>query len=672
MRSQTLAAIVPAFRRDVRTWPKVRRDTLSEEDKSRFDRNRKAIAAVLEGATYAAIEAETGYDADRVRRLLRRCVLPDGAGDILGERGLVGGVRATSYHRTARITRTVQAGRGYCAGALGALFEAYPEIEEDLIKTVLKQVPGGKKLYEVKIAWAGLQRHFLELCERLGRRERGEWPFNTHSLGRSAIRLFVRRLSVQHAEAFIHARYGDDAATMLHVGTGERSALLPQIPFDIAGLDELRYDGIGTVVLDVPGGGEQEVACERIGIILYVEGTAKPILSWYAYYGKEVAASDIRAALQAGLTPPAPWTFTLPVSYGNADAGYPHALLPALRYHPPAVLLLDNFSTHQDMTLLSDIGERLGSFVVLGGVGGWYQRAFLEAKVGQFLTNSAHRLPGTTGSQPDDPRRQDAVGTAVAYRIRWAELLQLIEVTVAQMNATPSEGIGFLTPNQLLGQLVADPTRGFSPRPLPRVHQHETCIKLEWVTRTVRGSQSKGRRPSIKVDRVRYTNDKLAHAWELVGKTVAIGIDADDMRTVRAAVADNGADLGVLQAEGGWGRTQHTRRQRQAINRLLDQKVLTLLDNADPIPVFLDYLRERSLTESRAHTQAPKVSRAATQLAGAQAITGQRPPAPGMASPDPLDALRVPDAAPALNEVPLVDVRQLLRGGTQWTRHSRP
>ncbi len=619
---------LPSCRCDPDTWPRVSVDALPSDKQEEFTRNRKAIRAFVGGASYAEIEAETSLTPSSVRKIFQRCVTSDGAGDIMGERGLVPYARLKVYVRSTRVERDIESGRGHCAGALQQVFDRFPEIERKLTASVLKQA-GGKKIVEARISLVDLQTMFLDECRDRGLEERHEWPFNTHSLARSSISLFVQRLADEQPERFIRARHGEDAHLMSETGRGVASLLLPQTAYDVVGLDELTFDAIGTVAIDVPGGGVQDIAVERVGIVLVVEFSAKPVLSWHAYYSAAAKASDVRSAVQKALNPWVARELTVPgVAYGMPNAGYPSGLLPQLAFHPWAVLVIDNLLAHQHMGLLSDLQDTLGCLINLGPVKRWYRRAVLERAIKELLVNSAQRLPSTTGSHPNDPRKGNPVEAAVKLRIRWKHVLEIVEVALAQMNATPNEGIGMLAPIDLLRQLTSDVSQPFLLRPLPKSSQTPTCVQLEYAMARVCGSRAKGRRPYINLDRAHYTNPRLAISWDLIGTQIRIGINEEKYRSVTAANSKTGEELGDLMAQGGWGRTEHSRADRKAINRLRDRKILVFANHVDPIPLYFDHLRGLSLKQSNYGSAKPKVSAAASKLAESEERRNVVPPDP--------------------------------------------
>ena len=488
---------------------------------------------------------------------------------------------------------------------------------------VLKLLPAGDKVPEAKISVRNLQKVFLDLCKKVGREAQGQWPFNTKTKGLTSLANFIKLIAQKKPEKFVRARYGADAATHLSVGCGKDRLLVPQMPFDVVGVDEFSFDTFSTITIPVPQGGEQDIAIERIHIAVLVEFLSKAICGWYIFFTASAAASDIRQVIQNALTPWKPRQFSIPgLTYGAPDAGMPSGLIAGLEYHSWAILMVDNALAHQDISLVGDLGSVTGSHVNFGPVGAWYRRAELERRILDVLMNSAQRLPSTSGSAPCDPIKNDPIGTAVKLKIRWTAIEELIEVVIAQLNAMPSEGLGMLSPIELLRQKLSDPLFPFLRRPLPLARHTPNCLTMVYQEVVVKGSQKNGRRPYINLDRGRYTNPTLAQSWGLIGKKLRIGIDENEFRQVEASVVGSGAVVGTLYVQGGWSKTRHTRAMRKAINQLRYLKILAIPPEADPVAIYLHYLGVKARVEAKPKSGQPRVSKSANKLASIEHRTG--------------------------------------------------
>jgi putative transposase len=88
---------------------------------------------------------------------------------------------------------------------------------------------------------------------------------------------------------------------------------------------------------------------------------------------------------------------------------------------------------------------------------------------------------------------------------------------------------------------------------LPEEKRRTMCLMQTAHRCRVRGYLAQGTRPHINLFQVRYTSDVLAASSALLGKELRIYYNSDDLRTVRAFLAD-GSELGILKAQGAWGK----------------------------------------------------------------------------------------------------------------------
>ena len=96
-------------------------------------------------------------------------------------------------------------------------------------------------------------------------------------------------------------------------------------------------------------------------------------------------------------------------------------------------------------------------------------------------------------------------------------------------------------------------------------HQRRTlCLMQSARQCRVRAYLKQGVRPHINQYGVRYTSPVLATSTHLIGQHLLIYMNADDLRSVRAFLAD-GMELGVLEAQGAWRVVPHNLRLRQEI-----------------------------------------------------------------------------------------------------------
>jgi hypothetical protein len=145
-------------------------------------------------------------------------------------------------------------------------------------------------------------------------------------------------------------------------------------------------------------------------------------------------------------------------------------------------------------------------------------------------------------------------------------------------------------------------------------HRRTLCLMQKARHSTVRAYLQQGVRPHISLYGVRYTSRILAANAQLIGKRLLIYLNSDDLRSVRAFLPD-GAELGILDAQGGWNVMPHNLKLRQEILAVRGRRRSPSTIDSNPIEAYL----QQKLA------QAKYTKRAANELAQAIRILGSAP-----------------------------------------------
>jgi hypothetical protein len=116
-------------------------------------------------------------------------------------------------------------------------------------------------------------------------------------------------------------------------------------------------------------------------------------------------------------------------------------------------------------------------------------------------------------------------------------------------------------------------TRGAMLNWLPDAKRRTLCLMQTPKLTIVRGYLHQGQRPHVNFYGVRYTNAMLASTASFLGQELHLYYNSQDLRTVRAFSSD-GAELGLLTAQGAWGVIAHDLKLRQEIIKLRGSKKL--------------------------------------------------------------------------------------------------
>lgn len=118
----------------------------------------------------------------------------------------------------------------------------------------------------------------------------------------------------------------------------------------------------------------------------------------------------------------------------------------------------------------------------------------------------------------------------------------------------------------------------------------------------------------------------LAASGALLGHNLRVYYNSDDMRTVRAFLA-NGTELGVLKAQGAWGEICHGLKLRREIMKLRGNKRLVFTVSQKFIDRFIESKKAKAKKSRRAANDLERTLRAL-----ANAPTSNTPPGPSKSS----------------------------------------
>ena len=86
-------------------------------------------------------------------------------------------------------------------------------------------------------------------------------------------------------------------------------------------------------------------------------------------------------------------------------------------------------------------------------------------KFGLLERFGLHRLPTSVGSGHADPQKTDGAVAASKLKVTWQELLDLLDVAIAEYNAKGQPGLGYRSPLEVLRDHFDRDRQRFVPRP---------------------------------------------------------------------------------------------------------------------------------------------------------------------------------------------------------------
>lgn len=599
----------------IELWPTVLDVDFDDAKRNQFRAQVEAMRLYFSWVPVDEIEQRTGVNQSALPRLARRCLQIADDGRVQGFRACIPFLRVGPYERVSEVGHAPPGQRVGLVGALGATLKRFPDIDDLLVKYA-KNEAKRMAVPEHKLRPCDLHRIFLRCLTDKGV-GRTEWPFNTKYLGLRSIQAFMKETLDQHFVRSAMVREDGAARAHLSVGRGVTSLLNFEEPYDAVEIDAYKIEAHVTVAFHTPEGLETDVRLDRLNLIAVVDRFSSAVLAYTVVYRPEVNADDILKVIRDAASGTwAPMELTIANLGYPEGGGLPSGVIPGAQGALWSATMFDGALAHLSSAVHARARAALGFAINWGAVAHFERRPNVERTFNQIARTLFKRLPSTTGANPQNGRADEAERKAVHHRIRAAEVEQLLDVAFAQHNATPSEGLSYLTPLEAIRYFVERPER-FECRKRPAGSAAESGFS-QYESAVVRGSRSAGRRPYVQVDRVRYTNEVLACSAHLIGARLLLEVNEEDMRQIKAYLA-NGAELGILKAHGKWGMTKHSRRTRKAINSLITKRLITVTTFDDPMQVYMRHLATRKSARA-APRPGPKQ---ATEMVRVKKETGQ-------------------------------------------------
>jgi transposase InsO family protein len=575
----------------IEQWPHPDLGTLDQTDVERFLKRKEAVTLYLQGSAYAEIYAATGHQARHLNRLIReRCMHIHPDGRIYGWRGLVPGVHVVKYQRHIKV-RATDSGRG-TAGAMANLLQMEPDFTKLLDKQIVKTCPD-LKLGEIRRPRHALWTWFLKELRARGYETRNEWPFTVESMGYMSLCRYADAVLSDNPVKAARIVGGPQLEKKLVSGDGINRPV--HQPYDRIEMDAHKLDGRFVVMIPQLDGGWSPRLIHRLWVIVLLDVASRAVIGYHLSLRVEVNKEDIIAAIKSALVR---WS-RRELSFSD-QAYFEDAALPG-GHHDRYVGLcwqetsVDGALAETCKTVKSKLLDVVGSTLMDPSVGFAQRRSkddrpFIESFFKTLASRGLHRMSNTTGAKVQDKRGRDPAKVAVISEFQLEYAAELLDVLIANYNATPHSSLGYRSPLQMLdfqASIGKLPSRYADPNAVQGLLSvRKLCI--------VRGGYEQGRRPYVNFLGASYSNDELAQRHDLVGKPIWVINHLEDDARIALATTKDGHRLGILRAHPPWHRTPHSLSIRSAINAMVRNRRFALANGADAVTVFMDFVESNA------------------------------------------------------------------------------
>lgn len=574
------------FGTDLRSWPSIDIGALSLEERCEFLERKKAILLYLQGVSEKQIRETCCIKKSQVYRLItERCIIFHPDGRPYGWRALLKHTHIHEYIRKTPIT-VDNWGLG-ASGALQIVFDKYPEIRRGFEREILSPPSQTSLSTSTKVRRA-LFKWLLDELRKKGMDARNEWPFCTQYLGYRSIARFIDKVLSENPSRAAMAMGGPDLARKLEAGDGSErpvSRLLQRVEADAH-----KLDGLFAVMLPTVDGDWVSKIVHRIWVVVIVEIISRCVLGYHISVGREVSKSDVLLAIKSSVTR---WRR---ISTPCCGLTYiENASLPSALKEEFVGLCYDEFSVDGALAnICGTVEMQLKDVVgaqILHPQNSYAKRRtkddrpYIERFFGTLASGGFQKLNNTTGANTVQRAGTDPAKIALASQFSFEYAIDLLDVLIANYNATPHKNLSWRTPLEVFNYRAS--RKDFHPRFADPVDV--SCICSARKKCTVKGGYKVGRQPYVNFYGATYSAPWLEQRHELVGQELWV-LNNDEFNAGIVLVSTlEGEILGNLAARPPWNKSPHSLRLRRAINSLAARKIIHFAAYDDPMIVFTSY-----------------------------------------------------------------------------------
>lgn len=418
------------------------------------------------------------------------------------------------------------------------------------------------------------------------------YPLNQPDQGRRALLRFLRNRRIA-------VSVGDWDAQEAQVT--RLQDIFPQSPFTRTELDGHRIDIEAVLSVSLPNGGIAKCAITSLWLLAEVEVASRAIVGWTLRVGRAYNNLDVATCLAVSLQPWQRRELTIPGLEYAPGAGLPSGLLGQLSGWRSRMVAMDNAKAHLALDLEQGVSRARGGMLVFGRAHQPRSRPIVEQLFSRLERGALREMPG--GFEPAKRLGEHKIRISNFapgdHPIQLHLFEQLLDVIIANYNATPHPALGDLTPLQFLQMQRA---RAFEFMPDTGADDAADMGSV-LVSLVVHGNREQGVMPHVNYAYVRYRSPDLDAKWELIGHRVLARVNRHDLRTL-VLMRSVTEPMCVVRAAAPWNQASHDETTRKMImqwTKLRDE--FTIVGAECAVRAYVDSLRVHVATSQQAVDQ---------------------------------------------------------------------
>ena len=552
----------PEEARDPRNWPLPDLSYLDDEqDKRNFHERRNVLDLYLTTDTLVAdISDRYSMTRGEIWRMARRAFLALDDGRPVGYLACLRHRRFKAYRRKKAPT----SGKG-SAGSFEAFLCGAPALRQWLDDRILGRRPVGGTVVRGS-ASSPLWKAFRLACEEHGIDVENDYPFTNADKGMEAIRRYATQLANRNFVAGAKVKFGEKSERMAKLSGTAGSRKRAGVPYACVEFDGHCMDTSLVVAVTDAAGDQQYLTITRVWLLIVIDQRSRAVLGYsLSLTHKSYTMDDVLECFARAFEPWKP----KPVPEGTnpylPGAGLPSGVIERCAWRAFDAVRMDNAWAHHSEWLQSRLLQCGVLEVITNIPASSRSNADVERVFGTIEAELGHRLPSTTGTGPTDPRRTDPEAKAKALELTFEDLELLVDVTIANYNATTHTALGQRSPLAYL-QYRLDKHPDLIRHTPDRTIEGLALFERDYQV-TVRGSRKIGHRPYVNFQGARYAVPMPTGDASCIGRAATLRVDTNDIRFGKLFI--DGKHVGEVEVEPRFMGHKHGIKVRREINRLI-------------------------------------------------------------------------------------------------------
>lgn len=554
---------------DTSFWPMIDIGSYKVVYRKKIIRNLNIVTDRLSGVSGIDVAEKYNISESAVSRLLKRCFKKDREGSYHLSRALIPHAVLTAPVRRKKLSTKKKRRGNRCAFKKSLL--NHPDLEKKFVDMISAWLKG--ESWAQNLTPKRMHNAMILYYESIGWSKK-KYPYSTDSVAYESVRRFF------HAETNRQIAQRDKCPAIV------KEPSLPIYPFQEIQLDAHTTDLKTKVFLELEDN-VLELRLDRLALYVVTDVSTQGVLAYYLALTRDPTQLDVLKLFQKIFDPWVPMDIQTPGVVYVPGSGFPSGIIDEIQLIGLNRVSLDNAFAHTSRAIINVATKCHGALLNFGPPGYAQRRSLIEHCFDLLNEQLSHRLANTTGSHPNDPKRETKKNAKKAPILTYQSFIEMIEVVLANKNAKVHTHLHGATPLEAMKRAIShQPIRmNFDLK-----HQRREAF-IRYEEKKIYCSKKEQRRPYVSFNGLKYKSPTLKDR-NLGGTTVNVKHDLRDIRKIEIVKLD-GTSLGELEVQKSHRRRPLSFKTWDEIKKF-ERKYRRL--GVDPVAGFLDWLLSQKQT----------------------------------------------------------------------------